>query len=94
MFHFNFRDNLPHTDDFFPDWDVSFEAIRNTSELLLSAFPGVAVIPCIGNHDTFPPDMLPAEDTSRTIYKGYLDKGGWKEFIPKDEWPTFLQGLL
>ncbi|GFY44530.1 acid sphingomyelinase-like phosphodiesterase 3b [Trichonephila inaurata madagascariensis] len=85
-------DNLPHTDDFYSDWDVIFEAIKNTTELLTTTFPNIPIIPCIGNHDTFPPNILPNDNTSSNIYKGYLDKAGWKDLVNESEWSNFLAG--
>ncbi|KAG8182725.1 hypothetical protein JTE90_026176 [Oedothorax gibbosus] len=84
-------DNLPHTVDFNPDWNVTFEAIRNISQLLHSTFPGIAIIPCIGNHDTFPPNILAPEEKIEE-YKQYLELGGWDQLIPKEAWPDFIQG--
>ncbi|XP_035223098.1 acid sphingomyelinase-like phosphodiesterase 3b [Stegodyphus dumicola] len=85
-------DNLPHTLKFDPDWNVVFEAINNVTELLISAFPDVPVFPSIGNHDTFPPNVLLPNETSYSIYDGYLKKGGWDKFLPKTTWFTFLKG--
>ncbi|CAL1269215.1 unnamed protein product [Larinioides sclopetarius] len=85
-------DNLPHTDDLDPSWDITFEAIRNTTLLLTSTFPNVPILPCIGNHDSFPPNILPADNTASNIYKGYLEKGRWKDLINESEWSTFVQG--
>ncbi|XP_042895174.1 acid sphingomyelinase-like phosphodiesterase 3b isoform X1 [Parasteatoda tepidariorum] len=85
-------DNLPHTDDFNPDWDVTFEAINNITELLYSSFPNVPIYPCIGNHDTFPPNILLPDGISDTVYKGYLEKGGWNKLLSKNATVTFHQG--
>ncbi|GIX68892.1 acid sphingomyelinase-like phosphodiesterase 3b [Caerostris extrusa] len=85
-------DNLPHSLDFIPDWDVTFEAIRNTTFMLRSSFPDITILPSIGNHDTFPPNILPTDTSANNIYKGYLEKGGWKDLIIENQWPTFVQG--
>ncbi|XP_055937861.1 acid sphingomyelinase-like phosphodiesterase 3b [Argiope bruennichi] len=85
-------DNLPHTEKFDPGWDITFEAIRNTTLLLSSTFPNVLILPSIGNHDSFPPNILPADNTSNNIYKGYLEKGRWKDLINESEWSTFVKG--
>lgn len=85
-------DNLPHTDDFYADWNITFEAIRNTTELLTTLFPGIPIIPSIGNHDTFPPNILPDDSSSNTIYQGFLEKGGWKDLVNESEWSNFVTG--
>lgn len=85
-------DNLPHTTSFDPDWNVIYKGLKNISILMSENFPGVPVYPCIGNHDTFPPDMLLPNDSSDSIYMNILKKGGWDKFLNAEAASTFLKG--
>ena len=51
-------------------------------------FHGIPVFPCIGNHDTFPPNVLLPNGTSNSIYQDILSKGGWNKYLNDD---TFIQ---
>ncbi|GBM41306.1 Acid sphingomyelinase-like phosphodiesterase 3b, partial [Araneus ventricosus] len=84
-------DNLAHIEDLDVGWDITLESIRNTTLLLTSTFPNVPILPSIGNHDSFPPNILPTDNTTSNIYKGYLEKGRWKDLINESEWSTFVQ---
>ncbi|XP_054721542.1 acid sphingomyelinase-like phosphodiesterase 3b [Uloborus diversus] len=85
-------DNLPHTSGENPEWNLIFEAIKNVTELLKVSFPGIPVFPSIGNHDTFPPNMLIPNSTTDTVYKNFLEKGGWEDFLDENAKSTFIKG--
>lgn len=57
-------------------------------------FHGIPVYPCIGNHDTFPPNMLLPNGTSHSIYQDILSKGGWKKYLNDDSVSSFIKGNL
>lgn len=86
-------DNLPHVwepED--PGWNSIFEALAILTDLLTSEFPNVPIYPSIGNHDSYPPNILVPQLINDSMYHDYLDKGGWSNIIPNSSWPTFLKG--
>ncbi|GFR04518.1 acid sphingomyelinase-like phosphodiesterase 3a, partial [Trichonephila clavata] len=77
-------DNLPHTKN--PaKWDLIYSEIKNITVQLKNAFPETQIIPCIGNHDLYPPDVIDPRKSSRSIYEGFLDKAGWNELLNKSD---------
>lgn len=85
-------DNLPHVWDPHPNWTEIYEGLEEITTLLKNAFPGVAIYPSIGNHDSFPPNILIPQNINDSMYADYLMKGRWKDVIPESSWPTFLRG--
>lgn len=94
MFFINYRDNLPHTTAYDPDWNVIYEALYNVTVLFDENFHGIPVFPCIGNHDTFPPNMLLPNKSSYSIYQDILNKGGWSKYLNHEAMATFIKGNL
>ncbi|GFX31458.1 acid sphingomyelinase-like phosphodiesterase 3b [Trichonephila clavipes] len=87
-------DNLPHT--IIPaEWDVIYGEIESITDRLRKAFPETQIIPCIGNHDLSPVNIIDPRKSSRSIYEGFLDKGGWHELLNKSDGfmeETFTRG--
>lgn len=92
FFLLSFRDNLPHTLSNDPDWDVIYETLHNITVLFNENFPGIPLFPCIGNHDTFPPNMLLPNKTADSIYLKILTKGGWNKYLNDESVSTFIKG--
>jgi hypothetical protein len=67
---FFFRDNTPHVKDPSPDWSIVFSSLRNVSRTLRQHFPKTAIIPVLGNHDVYPEDFYPSEESN--FYHAYL----------------------
>ena len=67
-----------------------YTVMRRVTELLLDTFPGVLVLPCIGNHDYSPANQLPSRDD--VYYGGMVDM--WKPwFNMSDASDTMSQGM-
>ena len=54
--------------------------MRNLTELFLGTFPGVLVLPCIGNHDYSPDNQMPSRDDDyygrlADMWRLWLDMG-------------------
>jgi len=63
--------------------------MKNLTTLLRTTFPGVAVFPCLGNHDYFPHNQFPARDNA---YYGGLSQL-WRPWLREtDAGVTFTQG--
>ncbi|XP_037077611.1 acid sphingomyelinase-like phosphodiesterase 3b [Pollicipes pollicipes] len=79
-------DNAPHWDSG-PDFKYIFSVVDNITRLMEESFPGVPIIPCLGNHDSFPPNQFPGGD--KAFYTRYLSEGGWSRLLSTDEQRTF-----
>ncbi|KAI0216605.1 Acid sphingomyelinase-like phosphodiesterase 3a [Lamellibrachia satsuma] len=66
-----------------------YAIMKNVTDLLQAMFPGVLVLPCVGNHDYFPDDQLPPRDD--VYYGGLADL--WRPWLGAgDAAHTFTQG--
>ena len=68
--------------------ETFLENMKNASDLLTQKLTGKTVIPVIGNHDYFPKDQLPGENSD--IYNEIAEM--WKEWLPGDTIDSFKNG--
>ncbi len=61
-----------------PHFEYIYSNMRNISKVLNSYFPGVPVVPALGNHDTDPPDWYP--DSNRGVNYTEDFYARWAEF--------------
>ncbi|XP_018018528.1 acid sphingomyelinase-like phosphodiesterase 3b [Hyalella azteca] len=81
----------PHVSDPKPSLDVIFQTMSNVSAELLRRFPPpVAVLPVLGNHDSFPQDDYP--NCPSSFFERYLEKGGWSSFLTSEQQESFRRG--
>ena len=94
-----YPDLILWTGDSAPHWSTpSMEYILNITSTVFTQleqlFPGVPVIPVLGNHDTSPPNQFPVptpEDPTPQYYSHMLHQGGWGQHVPEgDGVKTFL----
>ncbi|XP_043207536.1 acid sphingomyelinase-like phosphodiesterase 3b isoform X2 [Amphibalanus amphitrite] len=79
-------DNAPHWEEG-PEFKQIFSAIDNITRVMEEAFPDTPIVPCLGNHDSFPADFYPGGNKS--FYTRYLTEGGWSRLLSEDEQRTF-----
>eukprot|EP01116_Phalansterium_solitarium_P018093 TRINITY_DN4661_c0_g1_i1.p2 TRINITY_DN4661_c0_g1~~TRINITY_DN4661_c0_g1_i1.p2 ORF type:complete len:535 (+),score=161.15 TRINITY_DN4661_c0_g1_i1:1775-3379(+) len=82
-------DNPPH-DVWRGSRDEAIGRLRNVSQLLAAAFPGMRVLPALGNHDTFPVDSFPLPPANSWIYSAVLED--WAQWLTPDAQTTFAYG--
>ena len=81
-------DTAPHWP--YRDWSYVFPKLRRVSSMLRTAFPNAQILPAIGNHDAYPSDQFP--DNNSTFYHEYLERSGWGELLPEAARRTFRRG--
>ena len=61
--------------------------------LLIQEFPGVTVLPVLGNHDWWPKNQLPDNgfEEPNDLYDRYYSM--WNEWIPADQENNFKRGM-
>jgi sphingomyelin phosphodiesterase acid-like 3 len=67
-------------------WDEQIEAIQYVAAALNNSFPGVPIIPSIGNNDIYPDYNLTCNDAKLPILHN-----AWQSWIPSSQSSTFLQ---
>lgn len=66
-----------------------YAVMKNVTDLLQATFPGVLVLPCVGNHDYFHHNQLPPRDD---VYYGGL-AALWQPWLGVgNSTHTFTQG--
>lgn len=63
-------------------------AMRNATDLIKRHFVNKTVLPVIGNHDYFPRNQLPAQNSE--IYNAIAEM--WEDWLPGDTLETFKNG--
>lgn len=84
-------DNAPHIWNPSPNFKDITSILANITRLLALKFPNSTILPVIGNHDTFPPNIL-SPDNNSSYYTQYLEAGRWNEILPDTTIDTFRHG--
>lgn len=83
-------DTVPHVPDSTRTYNQAFENVNAASHLLLDAFPGIAIFPTIGNHDSWPANQVPPGPDP--YFNLLLTNSSWSSMIPYYARDSFLQG--
>uniref|UniRef100_A0A023FSH5 Putative acid sphingomyelinase ixodes scapularis acid sphingomyelinase n=1 Tax=Amblyomma cajennense TaxID=34607 RepID=A0A023FSH5_AMBCJ len=83
-------DNLPHTSGI--SWPDMYNETRWIGDLLWhwARRHRSFVVPTLGNHDWVPANAM--ESKNSTLYRGFLNHGGFNQLLPEDAWATFERG--
>uniref|UniRef100_A0A2P2HZX6 Acid sphingomyelinase-like phosphodiesterase 3b n=1 Tax=Hirondellea gigas TaxID=1518452 RepID=A0A2P2HZX6_9CRUS len=80
----------PHVKDPEPHFPIILSTLKNVTGELKNRFPDIAILPVLGNHDTYPKGDFP--DCPVDFFARYLTEGGWETVLDEQQRETFKLG--